>query len=382
MNKKIAYLILLIFFTSSAMAMSGSYQSLYLNQVVGLSNSLIGNYYTLSSVFNVLISLGLAYLSDRYTRLRKYIIYIGLICAIGGYILYSRCHSFITITTVSCSLIAISSCITPQLFALSNEVFSSQGLSREQVSSKITMLRTVISFSYVVGPIIGTLILQENQFIRLYLCMSLIYLISLLILLVFFNRYEIKDEYKRKGNQNKINYYYLIYLFILFVFIQIIHSTISNIFPVYLTNVKGYSNHIIGVISSYSAFLEIPLMIIWTYLIQRYSLKKLLIIGMLSGLLFIMIYPSINNVYICVISYILNAIFYSSTIGLGLPFFQNLIPSSSGMSTTLFLNTSSVAKIISGSVLAIIGTNYYFLFLVMGMILIVSILSVFFVKIE
>lgn len=387
MNKDKSLLIklsLLILLTSSAMAFTGSYTSIFLKGTCGANESQIGYFYSISSFFNVVVSMLLAYLSDKYSSIRKHILLIGLMSAVAGYAIYALTSNYLTVLISSCTLVAISSCVTPQLFALSSELFGKQNYTDSQISEKITFLRTMISVSYVIGPAIGAFVLDETHFERLFIIAAVFNLITFICVLIIFPKFQGINEEKEKKDtvQKGKSIKYLALLFIWFVLIQTVHSVISNIFPVYITSELNYSNKIVGFISSYSALVEIPIMLLLTYIVSKISLQKVMYVGLISGIIFIICFMNASQEWVIILSYTFNAIFYSITIGLGMAYFQSCVRNLPGIATTLFINTSSVGKIVAGNLVGILGNSYTIIFTVILVVLGVCLISLVKVKME
>ena len=366
-------LVLITFLTSVASSFTGVYLSIFLKNDLMFTNEQIGFYFSVSSIFNVCISMLLAYISDKSLTFRRLSIYVGLFSAGIGYYLYIINNSFFSIMMISITFIAISSCITPQIFALASDILRKCLLNENEILSKLTFLRTTISFSYIVGPLIGAVILSDDHFSYLYFGASMIYFLSLIFIFIFYRNKKIEDAKNEIKNKEQFtNYKLVISMFILFVLIQTVHSIISNVIPIFLTNIKEYSNNFVGMIASYSAMLEVPLLCFWAYLIIKFELKRMLYFGIFSGLVFLSIVYLSDSISITFFSYLFNAIFYTITIGLGMPFFQHIIPHSQGMATTLFINTSSIGKICCGIILNCCTTDYRSIFLITIIVIIIS----------
>lgn len=387
MNKQkllIFKLSVLILLTSSAMAFTGTYTSIFLHDVCNANESNIGLFYSISSIFNVIVSMLLAYVSDKYSSKRKIILLVGLICAILGYFVYATTTNYVVVLISSCTLIAISSCVTPQIFALSSEIYKLDNYSNEQISERMTFLRTMISISYVIGPVIGAILLDEVHFERLFIIAAVFYLITLFVVIFFLPMIQVTSSNNNEKDDSAGNksLKYLAVLFVWFVLIQTVHSVISNIFPIYITSNLGYSNKIVGFISSYSAIIEIPIMLLLTVLVSKFSLQKVMYAGLISGIIFIICFINASNEWMIVLSYTFNAIFYSITIGLGMVYFQSCVRNLPGIATTLFINTSSVGKIIAGNLISILGGNYQTTFIVLLSVLAICFVSLLKMKME
>lgn len=371
-RKHLLQLSVLIFFTSLATALTMPFMTLFLFQKLQATEIEIGFYISVSSFANLIISFPIGYVSDKIKD-RKKILAIALMASFISYFMYGITENFNLIILVSSTIMGISFSVTPQLFALSKQILDSENTDEKKVTADMTLLRTMIPFSWAIGPLIGTIVLTYFNFKGIFYIASFIYFIVFLIIVFSYDNLIVPTKRvsaEDLGKEKNTRYIIITMYSIVFVLIQMVNSLISNYFPIYITDYLGYNNSYIGIIASFSAIVEIPLMIILVIITQKYDMKNILTLGFLSGILFIGIFSQTHNIIILILSYIFNAIFYSITIGLGMTFFQNIIPNKPGFSTTLFINTSSFGKILSGLVLGVIGNAYNYLFIyLLGMLI-------------
>lgn len=370
----------LIFFTSLATSLSMPFMSLFLFQRINITQAQLGLFVSVSSFANIIISFFIGYISDNLFD-RKKILYIALISSFVSYFLYSITYNFWFIMLISTSIMGVSSAVTPQLFALSKQLLNQENDDVGEVNSDLTLLRTMISISWAFGPLIGSYILSKFNFKGVFFLTALIFLVSFFVTFLSFKNVIIrKDDAAPKTKDNKqvvttsvtrstaLGYKEIIIYFMIFVFAQIINSMVSNVFPIYITDTLGNSNSYVGIISSFTAFIEIPLMIICAILAKKIPIKKLLNVGFISCLVFLILFANLKSIKLIVLSYFFIAVFNATSIGLGIAFFQNMIPKKPGLSTTLFMNTSSFGKILSGGIISVLGGKYSYIF---GLLIIV-----------
>lgn len=372
-------------FVSIAMALALPFQSLYLFQVLNASEKQIGLFLSASSICNLVISSFLGYLSDQKIG-RKAILYIGMGAGIISYFIYGVSKSFMTVFVVSCVLMSLSSCIVPQIFALSYEKFEKDQKNPEQVEAMIVKLRTLISAAWVMGPSLGGLIMTVSGFNTIFFIAGFLIFISLLIsMIVYLNQKSTvskKEQEAQSASENgKGILKKLLIFFLIFTSIQTVNACADNYFPLYLTERYGFTNQWIGVLSSYTSLLEIPFMLLWAKLISKISIRTLLNGGFVICGLFVIVYMCTSSKMGMVFCYCLKAIYYSILIGLGLPFFRKIVPVNKvGITTTLFLNTSGCGKIIAGTIIHFFGSNYNYLMIFLLVIVVIVIGAFYFTK--
>jgi SET family sugar efflux transporter-like MFS transporter len=367
----------LLFICSSSSAICTPFMSVFLLQKVKASLSQIGFFITLGSFAALLISTLIAYISDKFNK-RKLLLYFILISAIAGYLLYSLIQDYFILLLVAISFIGISSTTTSQIFAYTKELFDNNNMPE----SSIIILRTCMSVAWVSSPLIGAFINQNYGFSGLFIGTTIGYFLGLLCLFLFFRKScllkpENNNLTNLKEKDCKIKQYstkiIMIYFFI-FTSLQLINAVLNTNLPLYITETLGYKISYIGIIASFSAFIEIPIMLLFGSLSKKIDTSNLIAIGIFCGLIFLIFLSIVRNIYLIIILHILKSIFISAYMGIGILFFQNMIPRRYGISTTLFMNTNRVGTMCSGVITSFIGIHYSKTFIILICICICSLL--------
>lgn len=133
--------------------------------------------------------------------------------------------------------------------------------------------------------------------------------------------------------------------------------------PLFIINELHLPEKLAGVMMGTAAGLEIPTMLIAGYFAKRLGKRfnarccrgwRLFYAGMLMA----------HSPVILLGLQLLNAIFIGILGGIGMLYFQDLMPGQAGSATTLYTNTSRVGWIIAGSVAGIVAEiwNYHAVF--------------------
>ncbi len=104
-----------------------------------------------------------------------------------------------------------------------------------------------------------------------------------------------------------------------------------------------------------AAGLEIPVMLLAGYLTSRLGKRLLMRLAVIAGLIFYAGLTLLNGSWALLALQLLNAIFIGILAGMGMLYFQDLMPGQAGAATTLFTNTTRVGWIISGSLAGIVA---------------------------
>jgi SET family sugar efflux transporter-like MFS transporter len=104
-----------------------------------------------------------------------------------------------------------------------------------------------------------------------------------------------------------------------------------------------------------AAGLEIPTMLIAGYYAKRFGKRFLMRIAAVAGLLFYVGMLSASSPAVLLGLQLLNAIYIGILAGIGMLYFQDLMPGQAGAATTLYTNTTRVGWIIAGSMAGVVA---------------------------
>ena len=140
--------------------------------------------------------------------------------------------------------------------------------------------------------------------------------------------------------------------------------------PLYITNILGYGKKYVGYLTAFSALIEVPCMVILaTLAIKKVNHKFIIGCGIISGCMFFLLAGSCSNIRIIIFVYIFKSIFNAVYKGIGIAFFQKMIPENCGISTTLFTNTTRVGAIVGGGIVGSYGSykeNFFAIAIIFG----------------
>lgn len=134
----------------------------------------------------------------------------------------------------------------------------------------------------------------------------------------------------------------------------------------------GLSEKLAGIMMGTAAGLEIPVMLIAGYVAKRVGKRILMRFAVGAGLLFYVGLVLFSAEWALLALQLLNTIFIGILAGIGMLYFQDLMPGQAGTATTLFTNTTRVGWIISGSLAGIVAQFWgyhavFFISLLMSM---------------
>lgn len=378
MNKKVNFkvegygkLIFFVFFCATASALIQHYQSVFLQEIKNATSNQIGIFVSLNSIAGIFFSTLFSMVSDRF-RQRKKILSMALCNAILGYICYLFIDEFFFLLISSSVFIGVSTMITAQIFAYAKDILRKEVNDTEPY---ITVLRTIVSFAWVFSPMLASMLIKIPKYKGIIGSAIVSYIIAFLILQFNFSTLteDIKAELTHKEDiyEQKSNLYILIN-FLVFTLLEAMNVIANTNLPLYITKILGYSNKYVGFLTALSSLMEIPCMLFLAYLaFKKIRMEYIIFYGISSGIIFFLLLKEVNSMYMIMLIFVFKAIFNAVYKGIGISFFQKMIPQNCGISTTLFTNTTRMGSIVGGIIIGSIGgykNNFFFVSMVMGII--------------
>ncbi|MDW9427706.1 MFS transporter, partial [Yersinia enterocolitica] len=118
--------------------------------------------------------------------------------------------------------------------------------------------------------------------------------------------------------------------------------------PLYITANLGLPERLAGLLMGTAAGLEIPIMLLAGYSVRRFGKRKIMLFAVLAGVLFYTGLVLFKFKTALMLLQIFNAIFIGIVAGIGMLYFQDLMPGRAGAATTLFTNSISTGVILAG----------------------------------
>lgn len=349
-------LIVFVFLCAAASALFQPYQSVFLKEMKHATSSQMGLFVSLNSMAGIFFSSLFAKISDR-PNYRKAILTLAIICAIIGYFCYKFVSDFHLLLAISSVFIGISTMITAQMFAFAKDILEN---TEKNTEPYITILRTVVSFAWVFSPLLASILINLPQYSGIIGGTIVSYAIAVIILHMLWDSNESRKESNNLNAIEKTNehkpYICIIINFLVFTILESINVISNTNMPLYITDVLGYNNKYVGFLTGFSALMEIPCMMFLAYLsLKKVKTDYMVFCGILSGIIFFMSLRNISNIYMIAFVFIFKSIFSAVYKGIGITFFQKMIPQNCGISTTLFTNTTRMGAIVGGFIVGSIG---------------------------
>ncbi len=356
-----AAFLIVAFFTGIAGALQTPTLSLFLTNEVHVRPALVGFFFTGSAIIGILVSQFLAGRSDRKGDRKSLIVFCCLL-GVMACVLFAWNRNYFILLFVGVFLSSFGSTANPQLFALAREHADHTGREAVMFSS---VLRAQVSLAWVIGPPLAYALAMGFGFTVMYLSAAVAFVVC--GALVWFFLPSMRKEPKvttgvleapRRNRRDAL------LLFFVCTLMWGTNSLYIINMPLFIINELHLSEKLAGIMMGTAAGLEIPTMLIAGYYAKRFGKRFLMRIAAFAGLLFYVGMLTVHTPGLLLALQLLNAIYIGILAGIGMLYFQDLMPGQAGSATTLYTNTTRVGWIIAGSMAGVVAEiwNYHTVF--------------------
>lgn len=356
-----AAFLIVAFFTGIAGALQTPTLSLFLTNEVHVRPAMVGFFFTGSAIIGILVSQFLAGRSDRKGDRKSLIVFCCLL-GVMACVLFAWNRNYFILLFVGVFLSSFGSTANPQLFALAREHADHTGREAVMFSS---VLRAQVSLAWVIGPPLAYALAMGFGFTVMYLSAAVAF-VACGALVWFFLPSMRKEPKVATGvlEAPRRNRRDALLLFAICTLMWGTNSLYIINMPLFIINELHLSEKLAGIMMGTAAGLEIPTMLIAGYYAKRFVKRFLMRIAAVAGLLFYIGMLTVNTPGLLLALQLLNAIYIGILAGIGMLYFQDLMPGQAGSATTLYTNTTRVGWIIAGSMAGVVAEiwNYHTVF--------------------
>ncbi|CCJ93377.1 Sugar efflux transporter B [Cronobacter malonaticus 681] len=324
---------------------------------------MVGFFFTGSAIIGILVSQFLAGRSDRKGD-RKSLIFACCLLGALACLLFAWNRNYFILLFVGVFLSSFGSTANPQMFALAREHADRTGREAVMFSS---VRGAQVSLAWVVGPPLAYALAMGFGFQVMYISAAAAFVLCALMVWCFLPSMRKEPlataaplEAPRRNRRDAL---------LLFSVCTLMWGTnslyIINM-PLYLINELRLPEKLAGVMMGAAAGLEIPVMLIAGFYARKFGKRFLMRVAVAAGVLFYLGMLTLHSPALLLALQLLNAIYIGILAGIGMLYFQDLMPGQAGAATTLYTNTTRVGWIIAGSLAGVIAEllNYHAVFYV------------------
>ncbi|HCN7666411.1 sugar efflux transporter SetB [Escherichia coli] len=353
--------LIVAFLTGIAGALQTPTLSIFLTDEVHARPAMVGFFFTGSAVIGILVSQFLAGRSDKRGDRKSLIVFCCLLGVLAC-TLFAWNRNYFVLLYVGVFLSSFGSTANPQMFALAREHADKTGREAVMFSS---FLRAQVSLAWVIGPPLAYALAMGFSFTVMYLSAAVAFIVCGVMVWLFLPSMQ-KElplatgtiEAPRRNRRDTL------LLFVICTLMWGSNSLYIINMPLFIINELHLPEKLTGVMMGTAAGLEIPTMLIAGYFAKRLGKRFLMRVAAVGGVCFYAGMLMAHSPVILLGLQLLNAIFIGILGGIGMLYFQDLMPGQAGSATTLYTNTSRVGWIIAGSVAGIVAEiwNYHAVF--------------------
>ncbi|EES2288796.1 sugar efflux transporter SetB [Escherichia coli] len=353
--------LIVAFLTGIAGALQTPTLSIFLTDEVHARPAMVGFFFTGSAVIGILVSQFLAGRSDKRGDRKSLIVFCCLLGVLAC-TLFAWNRNYFVLLFVGVFLSSFGSTANPQMFALAREHADKTGREAVMFSS---FLRAQVSLAWVIGPPLAYALAMGFSFTVMYLSAAVAFIVCGVMVWLFLPSMQ-KElplatgtiEAPRRNRRDTL------LLFVICTLMWGSNSLYIINMPLFIINELHLPEKLAGVMMGTAAGLEIPTMLIAGYFAKRLGKRFLMRVAAVGGVCFYAGMLMAHSPVVLLGLQLLNAIFIGILGGIGMLYFQDLMPGQAGSATTLYTNTSRVGWIIAGSVAGIVAEiwNYHAVF--------------------
>ncbi|HCB3236766.1 TPA: sugar efflux transporter [Citrobacter amalonaticus] len=356
LNGVYAAFMLVAFMMGVAGALQAPTLSLFLSREVGAQPFWVGLFYTVNAIAGIGVSLALAKRSDSQGDRRKLILFCCLM-AIGNALLFAFNRHYLTLIICGVLLASLANTAMPQLFALAREYADS---SAREVVMFSSVMRAQLSLAWVIGPPMAFMLALNYGFTVMFSIAAAIFALSF-ILIAFMLPSVARVEQpadapviQTGGWQDKN----VRMLFIASTLMWTCNTMYIIDMPLWISAELGLPDKLAGILMGTAAGLEIPIMILAGFYVKRFGKRRMMLIAVTAGVLFYLGLIFFHSHQALLILQLFNAAFIGIIAGIGMLWFQDLMPGRAGSATTLFTNSISTGVILAGVIQGAVAQSY------------------------
>ncbi|WP_336818414.1 sugar efflux transporter [Cedecea sp. MMO-103] len=346
--------------------------SLFLTREVEVRPFWVGLFYTVNAIAGIGVSLLLAKRSDSRGDRRK-LIMVCCAMAVANCVLFAFNRHYLTLITLGVMFASIANTAMPQIFALAREYADR---SAREVVMFSSIMRAQLSLAWVIGPPLSFMLALKYGFTTMFLIAAGIFVISL-ALIIFALPSVPRVEQPAEVAITQVSGWKDSNVRMLFI-ASMLMWTCNTMYiidmPLWISHDLGLPDELAGLLMGTAAGIEIPAMILAGYYVKRFGKRNMMVAAVVAGILFYVGLILFHSKTALVILQLFNAVFIGIIAGIGMLWFQDLMPGRPGSATTLFTNSISTGVILAGILQGALaeGFGHYSVYWLMAVLAVVA----------
>ncbi|MGW7853593.1 sugar efflux transporter [Staphylococcus xylosus] len=330
-------------------AITVPYLVLFATNDLGMTSTQYGLLLALAAISQFIMNTIVGRFSDTHNINRKLIIIAALFMGAVSFSIYFYIHKIWIFISMYAIFQGCFAPAMPQMYASARESINASA-SKNKAKFANAVLRSMFSFGFLFGPLIGALLLNANGYSGLFGGTITIIIFTLLLQVFFFK--DIKTEHTvsdvnhvETTAPNMLRDKSLFIPFLAFILLHIGQWMYTLNMPLFVTKYLNEPEGFVGGLASLCAGLEVPFMVILGILSAKMTTRALLMLGGLFGGLFYFSIGMFESLAMMFVGQVFLAIFLAILLGLGISYFQDILPDFPGYASTLFANAMVIGQL-------------------------------------
>jgi len=327
-----------------AISISSPFLAVYFTTKLGVSAGTFGIFTAVTLISGVWFSSRIAKRSDSGLS-RKRLMVVALLFNTIAFAGYLFIHEFYLLLVYMTLFTAIGAPAMPQLFASAREAVNASPSADHALAN--SSLRSMFSLGFIVGPLIGSILIHYSGFQGIFMSTALILFCNALLVLFFVKSpavstpARIKTDTPFRLHQNSRVMIPFLVLTLLYAGHWINNLNIS----LFIINTLGGSTRNVASVSSICALLEIPFMLVLGGLAAKYSARLLMFWGIAAGGVYYVLVLAATGLWQLLAGQVLLAFFVAVISAIGISYIQDLLPDMPGYASTLYTNSTTIGRL-------------------------------------
>lgn len=320
--------------------------SLWGTREIGMTPLSFACFMTSNALCAIAASTWLARLSDtRWSR--RSVLAIGATGGALGHLGYALIADPVLLFLVGATVMSVSSVSFAQIFAHAREE-----LARRNVASApfaLGVLRATFSLAWTVGPALGALVVERFGYRGSFLTAAALLLVYLALVLAFvpgrLPRALVSSDRGKPLRQLLVRPLLLANFAAFVLLFAAVSMNLLNL-PLFITRELGGSQRQVGIAFAIAPCFEVPLMLWLGRVAASGRLAFIIQSGALVGLAYFLGLGAASAPWHVYPAQVLNAFAIAVTMSVAIPYFQDLLPGQSGLSTQVYSSSWGVGSLL------------------------------------
>ncbi|HEX6524022.1 MAG TPA: MFS transporter [Streptosporangiaceae bacterium] len=324
--------------------------SLFLANAVHAAALEIGLFFAGRGVIAIVVNLLVGRYSDRLRDRRLLLGYSAAAGALGA-LCFAALRGYVAVLVTGAVLFNLGGVTFSQLFAYVKEFAEARG---HPVTAFGSMMRSVFSAGWVVGPLFGFFLLNRYGFGPTYVAVAGLFLITAVASLCGLPR--VSDP-PRAGSTSGMRATrpgrHTLLLLAAVIVLGVVNRMYGIDIALYVTKDLHLGAAVVGWMAGVAAALEIPVMITVGRVADRVGKLRLVIAASLGAAVFFSLLPLVGSVPALLALQVLNAAWTAVALSIPMLMVQQEVPGGAGTSSSMYSTAFTTAGLIAGAVTAV-----------------------------